>query len=112
MEISHFLRKRNGVAVTWTTDKPEIVDVQSHENEGYDATPAGTVTRPDKDTDVTMTATLKLGDVTATKDFTFTVKKAVKAKTADDYSAYFFTYFAVKDILTESRSTSQQVRMD
>lgn len=84
----------DGVAVTWTTDKPEIVDVQSHENEGYDATPAGTVTRPDKDTDVTMTATLKLGDATATKDFIFTVKKAVKAKTADDYSAYFFTYFA------------------
>lgn len=84
----------DGVAVTWSTDKPEIVDVQSHENEGYDATPAGTVTRPDKDTDVTMTATLKLGDATATKDFIFTVKKAVKAKTADDYSAYFFTYFA------------------
>ncbi len=68
MEISHFLRGAgDGVAVTWTTDKPEIVDVQSQENEGYDATPAGTVTRPDKDTDVTMTATLKLGDATATK---------------------------------------------
>ena len=51
-------KTENGVTVTWETDHPEIVDVASHDNEDYDATPAGTVTRPEKDTTVKMTATL------------------------------------------------------
>ena len=42
--------------VTWSTEQSDIVDVASHEVEGYDAMPAGTVTRPEKDTDVTLTA--------------------------------------------------------
>lgn len=82
------------VSVTWETDHPEIVDVESHKNEGYDATPAGTVTRPAEDTEVTMTATLQAGEATDTKSFTFLVKAAKKALTAEDYKGYFFAYFA------------------
>ena len=82
------------VAVAWETDHPEIVDLTEHQNQGYDATPAGTVTRPDKDTDVKLTATLTKGQVKDTKEFVFTVKAAPKKLTADDYKGYFFTYFA------------------
>ena len=82
------------VAVAWETDHPEIVDLTEHQNQGYDATPAGTVTRPDKDTDVKLTATLTKGQVKDTKEFVFTVKAAPKKLTTDDYKGYFFTYFA------------------
>lgn len=82
------------VSVTWETDHPEIVDVESHKNEGYDVTPAGTVTRPKEDTEVTMTATLQAGETTDTKSFTFLVKAAKEALTEDDYKGYFFAYFA------------------
>ena len=84
----------NDVSITWETDHPEIVDIEAHDNEGYDATPAGTVTRPTEDTEVTMTATLKSGKATDTKSFTFLVKAAKKALTAEDYKGYFFAYFA------------------
>ena len=84
----------NGVAVTWETSHPDIVDVEAHDNDGYDGTPAGTVTRPAEDTDVTMTATLKSGEETDTKTFTFTVKKAAEPLTSEDYTDYFFAYFA------------------
>lgn len=82
------------VTVTWETSHPDIVDVAAHENEGYDMTPAGQVTRPKKDTDVTMTATLTSDGQTETKEFTFTVKAAPEEKTAEDYTDYFFAYFS------------------
>ncbi len=84
------------VDITWTTDHPEIVDVKEHANTGNyadDPTPAGCVTRPDKDTSVTMTAILKAGSETVTKDFTFTVKAAPKALEESDFTDYFFAYF-------------------
>ena len=80
--------------MTWETDHPEIVDIESHKNEGYDETPAGTVTRPQKETTVTMTATLTYGNASDTKEFKFTVKKAAKKLKEEDYKGYFFSYFA------------------
>lgn len=85
---------KNGAAVTWQTSHPAIVDVSSHANSGYDATPAGTVTRPAADTDVTMTATISLDGQSETKTFTFTVKAAPEELAEDDYTDYFFAYFA------------------
>ena len=79
----------SGVTITWATDHPEIVDVASHENEGYDQTPAGTVTRPQEDTTVTMTATLSYKGETLIQ-----VKAKAAAIQDDDYTDYFFAYFA------------------
>lgn len=79
--------------VTWTTDHPEIVNVNKKENEDYDATPAGVVIRPETDTDVTVTATVTLDGTSAEKEFTFTVKAAPEALTEDDLTDYFFAYF-------------------
>lgn len=81
-------------AVTWATDHAEIVDVESHEVEGYDDMPAGVVTRPEEDTEVTMTATIELEGQSVTKDFTFIVKAAPEAIEESDYTDYFFAYFA------------------
>ncbi len=81
-------------SVTWSTDHPEIVNVNEIPGtNGYDPTPAGTVTRPAQDTDVTMTAHVTLGSGSADKTFTFTVKAAPKPLTEDDYTDYFFAYF-------------------
>ena len=80
--------------VTWTTDHPEIINVREIPGEdGYDPTPAGTVTRPERDTVVTMTATVTLDGNQAEKIFTFTVKAAPEELTEDDYTDYFFAYF-------------------
>ena len=84
----------SGVTITWATDHPEIVDVASHENEGYDPTPAGTVTRPQEDTTVTMTATLSYKGETLTKEIVIQVKAKAAAIQDDDYTDYFFAYFA------------------
>lgn len=82
------------VNVTWETSHPEIVDVESHEVEGYDAMLAGVVTRPAEDTEVTMTATLSYGEETRTKEITLNVKAAPEEISEDDYTDYFFAYFA------------------
>lgn len=80
--------------VTWTTDHPEIVNVSEIPGEGgYDPTPAGTVTRPEKDTNVTMTATVTLDGNSAQRKFTFTVKAAPAELKEEDYTDYFFAYF-------------------
>ena len=83
-----------GVTVTWETSHPAIVDVNEYENEGYDVTPAGKVTRPSEDTDVTMTATITDGTKTEEKAFTFTVKAAPETISEEEYTDYFFAYFA------------------
>lgn len=54
----------NEVAVTWTSDKPEVISE------------AGIVTNGAEDTTVTVTASIKSGVLTAEKTFTFTVKAA------------------------------------
>ena len=84
----------SGVVITWATDHPEIVDVKSHDVAGYDPMPAGVVTRPETDTEVKVTATLTYKDETRTKEFTLKVKAAPEEISEDDYTDYFFAYFA------------------
>lgn len=50
--------------ITWKSGNPNVI---SHD---------GTVTRPETDTNVTLTATIKAGNATDTRDFTVTVLKA------------------------------------
>lgn len=86
----------NGVKITWKTSHPEIVDVNAQpENvNGYGEVPAGVVTRPNKDQEVTMTAELTYKGETRTKEITLQVKAAPKAVQESDYTDYFFAYFA------------------
>lgn len=84
----------SGVAITWETDHPEIVDVISHDVADYDAMPAGVVTRPETDTEVTMKATLTYKDKTRSKEFKLNVKAAPEEIDEEDYTDYFFAYFA------------------
>ncbi|WP_024834488.1 family 43 glycosylhydrolase [Ruminiclostridium josui] len=81
------------VKVTWSTDKPSIVNVNEVVNQGYDNTPAGVVTRPNTDTKVTLTAHLTNGTASDTTDLTITVKAKPKTINESDYKGYFFTYF-------------------
>lgn len=58
----------NEIAVTWTSDKPEVVSA------------AGVVTNGTEDTEVQLTATITTGALTATKDFNITVKALDKSE--------------------------------
>ncbi len=86
----------SGVEITWATSHPEIVDVNAQEEtiEGYGETPAGVVTRPVEDTEVTMTATLTYKGETKTKEIVLKVKAAPAEIDESDYTDYFFAYFA------------------
>ena len=86
----------NGIAIKWSTDRSDIVNVNAIPATvaGYDDTPAGTVTRPANDTVVTMTATLTLNGQTVTKDIPIRVKAAPEEIDESEYTDYFFTYFA------------------
>ncbi len=82
------------ISVTWKTSNTDIVSVTKKTNTNYDDTPAGIVTRPAKDSKVTMTATVSKGAMTKSKTFELTVKAAPKAIKESDYTDYFFSYFA------------------
>lgn len=84
------------VDVEWTTTHPEIVDVdaQAEKKEGYGEVPAGVVTRPEADTEVTMTATLSFAGESVHKDIVLQVKAAPEEISEEDYTDYFFAYFA------------------
>src|SRR3954454_10254577 len=56
-----------GSKVTWASSNPSVI------------TSAGAVTRPESDTDVTLTATITSGSASDTKAFTVTVKSALSA---------------------------------
>lgn len=90
------VKTESGVEISWATDHPEIVDVnaQAETIEGYGEVPAGIVTRPAQDTQVTMTATLTYQGQTTTKEITLSVKAAPKMIEESDYTDYFFAYFA------------------
>lgn len=83
-----------GWPVSWSTDHPEIVNVNVTPVADYDDMPAGVVTRPVEDTQVTVTATVEVHGETASKDFVLTVKAAPEPIDDADYTDYFFTYFA------------------
>ncbi|WP_167958174.1 immunoglobulin-like domain-containing protein [Anaerosporobacter faecicola] len=81
-----------GVTVTWTSSNPSVVSTEEIAQDGYDAIPAGVVTRQDTDTNVTLTANLSLDGETDTKEFATTVKAKSSYTTADN-AAYLFAYF-------------------
>ena len=84
------------VSVEWQTDRPDIVNVDPIPAavEGYDDAPAGVVTRPEADTAVTLTATLSLAGQSVQKEIRLRVKAAPEALSDEDFTDYFFAYFA------------------
>lgn len=94
----------DGASITWTSSDEAVVSTKTVENEGYDSTPAGVVTRGAEDVSVKVTATISKGAVTpVTKEFDLTVKKA-STITEEDYEAYMFAYF-----IGEGSSNGEQI---
>jgi len=81
--------------ITWQTSRPDIVDLNRYENAGYDPKLPGVVTRPtDKDTLVTMTATISSAEVSDTKQIQILVKKSPgKSPGPEDFEAYIYAHF-------------------
>ncbi|MCF6410234.1 family 43 glycosylhydrolase [Pseudalkalibacillus salsuginis] len=89
-----------GAAITWETDKTDVVNVNEQVNENYDDIPSGVVTRQETDTEVTLTATITYGEASATKEIPLTVKAKPEEK---EYDAYLMTHF------TGEHSTGEQI---
>ncbi|MDA1361093.1 hypothetical protein O1R50_15795 [Glycomyces luteolus] len=88
---------RYGSTLTWSTDRPEIVDVTG---EG-DIAP-GVVTRPAADTTVTLTATATNGSAVETREIELLVRKAYEMPETTDYLFAHFTG-------TEDSHTDEQI---
>lgn len=84
----------NIVNISWTSDKPHVINTNEIQNPNYYSTPPGVVTRQATDTNVTLTAFLSYGMSTGTVN----IKVKVKAKPApvkeSDYKGYLFTHFS------------------
>lgn len=84
-----------GSKISWKSSNTKVITDEPVENEGYDATPAGVVTRGKKDQEVQLTATLTYvnGETTLSKEktFTLTVKAAVEQEKTTDYLFAYFT---------------------
>ena len=93
----------NGVKISWSSSDEDVISTKSVKNTGYDATPAGVVTRQENDTNVTLTATFSKGDESATKTYNCKVIKTPKA--VDNYVGYLFVHFTG----TEGTASDEQV---
>ena len=86
--------EKDGVSIKWTSSNEKVISTKAKENKGYDATPAGVVTRQKEDTKVTLTAEFsKKGSESITKTYEVTVKAAPKEVKEDDYVGYLFVRF-------------------
>lgn len=82
------LKEFDGLTVTWKSSNTSVITDTATGNNGE--IPAGLVTRGESDTNVKLTATLKLGEQSLEKEFNV----IVKAKPAEKvYDAYLYSYF-------------------
>lgn len=80
----------NGAEITWKSSDPAVITDRASANADYADTPAGVVTRGDQDKKVKLTASIRSGDVSGTKEFQVTVKKKAEQK---EYAAYLYVHF-------------------
>lgn len=86
--------EKNGVSITWQSSNEEVIRTQGADNEGYDAAPAGLVTRQKDDAKVTLKAIFsKDQKASVTRTYDVTVKAAPKAVSEEDYAGYLFVHF-------------------
>ncbi len=76
--------------VQWESSNPEIISDKATKVDGYDDIPAGVVKRGNEVSEVTLTATITVGDVQKTKTFDVTVAKKAEQKKLENYLFAFF----------------------
>ncbi len=82
-----------GSVITWTSSNEDVISTQAQ-----GAILPGAVTRPaSQDASVKLTATITSNDVTDTKEFNCTVKKAYVMPETTDYLFAYFPYANIKD---------------
>lgn len=86
-------------AITWESSDGSVITDTDQGN-----LKKGVVTRKEKDIEITLTATVSLGEETAKKEFSICVKQAPKALTEDDYAGYLFGHF-----IGEETANSEQI---
>ncbi|MBB3111333.1 beta-xylosidase [Paenibacillus phyllosphaerae] len=89
-----------GASITWSTNRPDVIQVNPVVVADYDDMPGGIVTRQNADVQLNLTATVTYGTATGTKVIPLTVK----AKAAQEaYQNYLFTHF------TGESATGEQI---
>ena len=78
----------DGVAINWKSSNTDVIT-----DKFADGKAAGVVNRPEKDTVVTLTATVSVDGEIATKDIEVCVVKAPEKLTEDDFGGYLFAHF-------------------
>lgn len=81
----------DGVHLTWESDNQKVISTEVKKNKDYYDTPAGVVSRQDKDTKVKLTVTGECEGQTASKDIEVTVK--AKPKKQDENAGYLYVHF-------------------
>lgn len=101
------LSEKDGVSIEWKSSDEDVISTKVIKNKNYDDTPAGVVTRQDKDTKVTLTATLTKDGEKKTKKFHVTVKAAPEKIKDEDYTGYLFVHFTGATTAVESSDSEQ-----
>lgn len=82
----------NGSVITWASSDNAVINSKASRT-----VLAGAVTRQSQDTKVTLTATVKNGTETVTRNIVCTVKKAYDMPETTDYIFAYFPYTNIKD---------------
>lgn len=80
--------ENNDISIEWSCDRTDLITMEKTGANGE--IPAGVVTRGAADQKVKLTAVLKSGEYSYTKEFDLTIKAKPAKK---EYAAYLYTYF-------------------
>lgn len=102
----------NGVQIEWKSSDEQIVSSQARENDGYDRTPAGLVTRQQTDAIVKLTATFTKDDDSMEKSYNVTVKAQPEKMDPSQYKGYLFVRFTGSEQNSSQEQTYFSISRD
>jgi len=104
-------KEEKGVSITWTSSDENVISTKAVENKDYDETPAGVVTRQEKDRIVKLTATFSKGKESVVKHYNVTVKAKQDAKD-EEYKGYLFVHFTGTEATAMQEQTYFSISKD
>ena len=105
--------QKDGVSISWTSSKEDVISTAVVEHEGYDSTPAGVVTRGETDETVKLTAVFsKDGQDSVTKTYDVVVKAKAEPVSEEDYVGYLFVHFTGNEAAASHEQTYFSISTD
>ena len=105
--------EKDGVSISWTSSKEDVISTAVVPHTGYDSTPAGVVTRGETDETVTLTAVFsKAGQDSVTKTYEVVVKAKAEPVSEEDYVGYLFVHFTGNEAAASHEQTYFSISTD